>query len=137
MTLKELLNKQDRFGATNGMQLTLIQNGYAIAEMDVEDRHLNGGDVCQGGALFALGDLALAAVMNSHGQLTFGLENTISFLHSAVKGDHLIAEAKEKFDHKKIPFCQVDIRNQNGELIATISGIAYRKKAPMEFDKLM
>ena len=61
MTLKELLNKQDRFGATNGMQLTLIQNGYAIAEMDVEDRHLNGGDVCQGGALFALGDLALAA----------------------------------------------------------------------------
>ena len=76
-------------------------------------------------------------VMNSHGQLTFGLENTISFLHSAVKGDHLIAEAKEKFDHKKIPFCQVDIRNQNGELIATISGIAYRKKAPMEFDKLM
>jgi acyl-CoA thioesterase len=136
MTLKELLNKDDRFAAANGIQLTEVKEGYAKAEMTVEENHLNGGDVCQGGALFALGDLALAAVMNSHGQLTFGLENTISFLHSAVKGDHLTAEAFEKYNHKKIPFCTVDISNQRGELIATLNGVAYRKNLPMEFDKL-
>ena len=134
MTLKELLNKQDRFAAMNGIQLIEVKEGYAKAEMYVDNRHLNGGDVCQGGALFALGDLALAAVMNSHGQLTFGLENTITFLHSAIIGDHLIAEAFEKYNHKKIPFCSVEISNQNGELIATLSGIAYRKNMPIKYE---
>ena len=34
---------------------------HAIAEMTVTNEHLNGGNVCQGGALFTLADLAIGA----------------------------------------------------------------------------
>ena len=42
MTLLERLNATDRFAKTNGIQLTEIREGYAKAEMTVEERHLNG-----------------------------------------------------------------------------------------------
>ena len=80
MTLKDHLNENDRFAASCGMQLTDIKEGYAKAQMTVEERHLNGGGVCQGGALFTLGDLAVAAAVNSHKQLTFGIQNNIVYL---------------------------------------------------------
>ena len=102
MTLLERLNATDRFAKTNGIQLTEIREGYAKAEMTVEERHLNGGNVCQGGAIFTLADLAIAAVMNSHGLLTLGIENQVTYVSSALLGDHLIAEAVETVNHKKI-----------------------------------
>lgn len=136
MTLKELLNSGDRFAKTNGMQLTEIREGYAKAEMDVEERHLNGGGVCQGGALFTLADLAFAAVTNSHGLLTFGVQNSISYVHSAQLGDHLIAEAVETVNHQKLPYCEMTVKNQNDEVICIVTGMAYRKRAPMQYDAL-
>lgn len=137
MTLKDHLNENDRFAASCGMQLTDIKEGYAKAQMTVEERHLNGGGVCQGGALFTLGDLAVAAAVNSHRQLTFGIQNNIAFLQSAKKGDVLTAEAKEVFNHPKIPFVNVEIRNQKGELIAVLTGQGYRKKDAIQFDTLI
>ena len=136
MTLKELLNNGDRFAKENGMQITEIREGYAKAEMDVEKRHLNGGGVCQGGALFTLADLAFAAVTNSHGLLTLGIQNSVSYVHSAQLGDHLTAEAIETADHKKLPFCTMTVKNQNDEVICIVTGMAYRKKAPMEYEGL-
>ena len=137
MTLKDNLNQSDRFAASCGISLTDIKEGYAVAEMTVQERHLNGGGVCQGGALFTLADLAVAAAVNSHRQLTFGIQNSISFLHSAQKGDRLKATAEEIFNHPKIPYVNVKIENQNGELIAVLTGQGYRKNAEMKFDTLI
>lgn len=137
MTLLERLNRDDRYARNNGIQLTEIREGYARAEMGVEERHLNGGNVCQGGAIFTLADLAIAAVMNSHGFLTLGIENQITFHNSGILGDRLIAEATEICDHRKIPYAKVTVTNGKGELIASATALAYRKQAPMEYDSLM
>ena len=137
MTLKEILNTNDRFAAINGVQLIEVREGYVRAEMTVTKNHLNAGGVCQGGALFTLGDLAFAALMNSRGKLTFGIDNTISFLHSAKEGDVLTAEGTETLNHHKIPYCEVKIINQEGQLICAMSGMAYRKDVPMPFEGLM
>lgn len=138
MTLKDLLNRNDRFAAANGIQLTEIREGYARAEMTVSRNHLNGGNVCQGGALFTLADLAFAAVTNSHGQLSFGIQSSITFSRSAMEGDVLRAEATETINHHKIPYCEVKISNQRGELIAVFTGLAYRKSdRKMEVEGLM
>ena len=137
MTLKEILNTNDRFAAINGVQLTEVREGYVRAEMTVTKNHLNAGGVCQGGALFTLGDLAFAALMNSRGKLTFGIDNTISFLHSAKEGDVLTAEGTETLNHHKIPYCEVKIINQEGQLICAMSGMAYRKDVPMPVEGLM
>ena len=136
MTLKDFLTVGDHFAANSGCVLKEVREGYARAEMEVTDYHLNAGGVCQGGAYFTLADIALAAVMNSRGALTFGLENNIMFLHSAKVGDTLTAEAVEVYNHHKIPYVDVRITNQHGELCCVVTGLAYRKAANVQFEGL-
>jgi acyl-CoA thioesterase len=137
MTLLEKLNATDRFAQSIGAQLTEVREGYAKAELTVEERHLNGAGVCQGGVMYTLADLAFAAVANCHGTLTLGISNTVTFLKSAQLGDHITAECHETFDHHRLPYCDMQIRNQNGELLGCMTGLAYRVKKNFEFDSLM
>jgi acyl-CoA thioesterase len=134
-TLKEFL-KNDRFAALAGARLTEVGEGTATVAMTVTAEHLNAGGVCQGGALFTMADLGFAAVANSHGHLTFSIESTMTFHKSALLGDQLLAVATETYDHHKLPCCQVKITNQKGELVASFSGIGYRKDTPLAFDGL-
>ena len=136
MTLKDFLVQGDRFAADNGCILKEVREGYACAELIVTSHHLNAGGVCQGGAFFTLADIALAAVMNSRGALTFGIENNIVFLKSAKEGDTLIAEATEIFNHHKIPYVEVRVTNQNGDLCCVLTGLAYRKAVDLNVDGL-
>ena len=137
MTLLENLNKNDRFAHSIGAQLTEISEGYAKAELTVEERHLNGANVCQGGVIYTLADLAFAGVGNCHGILTLGISNTITFLKSAQLGDHITAECTETLDHHKLPYCDIKVTNQHGELLAAMTGLAYRMKRDFPFDSLM
>ena len=136
MTLKDFLSQGDRFAANTGCILKEVREGYARAELIVTPDHLNAGGVCQGGVYFTLADIALAAVMNSREQLTFGIENNIVFLKSAKVGDTLIAEAVEVFNHHKIPYVDVRITNQTGDLCSVVTGLAYRKAANLGIDGL-
>lgn len=126
MTVLERLNETDRFARSIGARLTEAGEGWARATLTVEERHLNGGGVCQGGALYTLADLAFAAVANSRGRLTLGIQNSISFLRSAQLGDQLTAECREVQDHHRLPYCEVRVTNQRGELLAAMTGLAYR-----------
>lgn len=137
MKLIDFLNTNDCFANTSGCRLVEIRNGYAKAIMVVGKNHLNAGGVCQGGALFTLADLALAAVMNSRGRLTFGIQNNIMYLQSAKLGDVLIAEAREIYDHHKIPSVEVHISTEDGKLLCVVTGMAYRKDKDMPVEGLM
>ena len=137
MTLLETLNKNDHFAQSIGARLTELREGYAKAELTVEDRHLNAAGVCQGGVMYTLADLTFAAVANCHGTLSLGFNNIITFLKSAQQGDHITAECSELYDHHRLPYCEMKIRNQRGELLAVMTGIAYRMKRDFPFDELM
>ncbi len=126
--IQTFLNRGDIFAAQAGAQLTDVREGYARAEMTVTASHLNAGGVCQGGAIFTLADLALAAVMNGHGLLTFSLQTNIAFLHSAHEGDTLVAEAVETLNHTKVPYVEVKVHNQDGQLVSAFTAIAYRTR---------
>ncbi len=127
MDIQELLNRTDRFAAQAGCKITEVDAQHAVAEMTVTAEHLNGGQVCQGGALFTLADLAIAALMNHQGQLTFGISNSIMFVSSAKEGDVLRAEATQVCDHPKIPSVEVRVTNQDNRLICHVTGMGYRK----------
>lgn len=128
MNIKELLNQKDRFAANAGCSITEVDTTHAVAEMRVTKEHLNGGNVCQGGALFTLADLAIAALMNSQRRLTFGINSSIMFVSSAREGDVLQAEAISVADHHKIPAVEVRVTNQEGRLICHVTGMGYRKE---------
>ena len=127
MNIQELLNRTDRFAANAGCQITEVDAQHAVAVMTVTNGHLNGGNVCQGGALFTLADLAIAALMNYNGQLTFGIHNSIMFVSSAREGDVLTAEVVNVSDHHKIPSVEARVTNQDGRLICHVTGMGYRK----------
>lgn len=127
MNIQELLNRTDRFAANAGCKITEVDTEHAVAEMVVTTAHLNGANVCQGGALFTLADLAIAALMNANGQLTVGISNSIMFVSSAKEGDLLRAEAISVCDHHKIPSVEVRVTNQEGRLICHVTGLGYRK----------
>ena len=129
MNIQKLLNRTDRFAANAGCQITEVDTEHAIAEMVVTNAHLNGANVCQGGALFTLADLAIAALMNARGQLTVGINNSIMFVSSAREGDVLRAEAVGICDHHKIPAVEVRVTNQDGRLICHVMGMGYRKNS--------
>lgn len=137
MNLLERLNTSDRFANGIGAQLVEIREGYARAELTVEEKHLNGANVCQGGVMYTLADLAFAGVCNCHGTLTLGVNNSITFLKSGLLGEKIIAEAVEVLDHHKLPYCEIKVRNEQGELLAVMTGLGYRLKKDFEFDSLM
>lgn len=131
MNIKDLLNRTDRFAANAGCRIIEVDEQHAVAEMTVTAEHLNGGNVCQGGALFTLADLAIAALLNQGGQLTVGINNNITFVTSAKEGDVLRAEAVHVCDHHKIPSVEARVTNQDGKLICQVTGMGYRKTAAL------
>lgn len=70
MTAQEFF-KNDLFATNAGVELIEIREGYSKAKLEIKPEHLNAGQRTQGGAIFTLADLALAAAANSHGTLAF------------------------------------------------------------------
>ena len=134
MTIQDFL-QGDKFALLAGVTLLDVGNGYAKARMEVKPEHLNGGGVCQGGALFTLADLAFAAATNSHAKLTFSIDSSIHFFRSVSSG-MLYAEAHEVFNHKRLANCEVRITTESGELVATFNGTGYRKDTPLPFEPI-
>lgn len=125
--------KNDHFAVRSGVELLEIKPGYAKARMLVTPEHLNGGGVFQGGALFTLADLAFAAAANSHKKLTLSVNANISFLRS-VKEGYVYADAAELFNHRRIPFIEVRLTNEEGELIGIMTSSGYRKDIELPID---
>ena len=130
MTPQEFF-KKDCFADKAGVELIEIKEGYSKARLVITETHLNAGNRTQGGALFTLADLALAA--NSHGTLAFSLSSNITFLRSSGPGDILYAEARERYIGRTTGHYQIDITNQNGELVATFESSIFRKGDALPF----
>jgi acyl-CoA thioesterase len=130
-TIREFL-QEDKFALLAGVELLEVGNGYAKARMEIKPVHLNGGGVCQGGAIFTLADLAFAAATNSHARLTFSITSSVHFFHSESKG-FLYAEACEVFSHQRLSNCEVRITSETGRLVATFCGTGYRKDTVLPF----
>ena len=81
MTPQEFF-KKDLFAENAGVVLLEVREGYSKAKLEIKPEHLNAGARTQGGAIFTLADLALAAAANSHGTLAFSLSSSITFLRA-------------------------------------------------------
>ena len=61
MTPQEFF-KKDLFAEQTGVELLEVREGYSKARLVITENHLNAGHRTQGGAIFTLADLALAAI---------------------------------------------------------------------------
>jgi acyl-CoA thioesterase len=119
--------KNDQFAKYIGIKLLEVRNGYAVTELKLNENHLNGINLVQGGVIFTLADYAFAAASNSGGSMTVGINVNISYFKTPV-GKTIRAEAKEICVQKRICAYQVDISDEDGSLVACFSGMGYRKQ---------
>lgn len=127
MDIKELM-KKDAFAAEAGIVLEEVTPGYAVATLTIGKKHLNAYGVAQGGAIFTLADLALAAAVNAHGILAFSMQSDIRYLESAFEGDLLTATARETLLRKRIAQYHISVKKQDGTEVALFDAICYRKQ---------
>ena len=123
--LEEIL-RNDRFANHIDIRLVSIGKGEAIAEMTVAEKHLNGVNTIQGGALFTLADFAFAAASNSHGRIAVASNASISFFKGISTGK-LTARAKEYSSGKTLATYNVEISDDNENKIALFVGTAFMK----------
>jgi acyl-CoA thioesterase len=119
----------DRFARHAGIELVAVSPGHATARLGVQPHHLNGLGGVQGGAIFTLADFAFAAAANSHGPLAVAVNVSITFMKGVTAGT-LTAEARELALNPKLGTYSVEVRTEEGQLVAVFQGLAYRKTQP-------
>ena len=119
--LSELFGvSEDKLGA---MAHLGIHNAYASDDgfcvtLDVQEQHLNVFGTVHGGIQFALCDQAVSACVTYHKRSATGLDGSIHHYRPAHLGDTLTATVRERKTGRTTGVYFVELKNQNGKLIA-------------------
>jgi acyl-CoA thioesterase len=112
---------EDRFATALGVRVVSADVGYAVAEILVEEHHLNDRRIAHGGVLFALADIALSVASNPPGDVALVPSATVYFLRPATLGSRLTAEARVEHRGRTLSLYSVSITSE-GKLIARLEG---------------
>jgi len=118
--------KNDKFAERANIELLSVSPGAARAKMTLQPHHWNGYGTVQGGAIFTLADFAFAAASNSHGTVAVAINVSITFMKAGQTGT-LWAEAREISRNHKLGSYTVEVKDDQGELVALFQGLVYRK----------
>ena len=118
--------RNDQFAARANIELMSVGPGTARAKMILRRHHLNGYGTVQGGAIFTLADFAFAAASNAHGTVAVAVNVSITFMKAGTTGT-LWAEAREVARNFKLGSYTVEVKDDQGDLVALFQGLAYRK----------
>lgn len=125
-TIREKIDS-DRFAKFMGIRILDLKRGYSKLDMTITDDMINFHDMAHGGAIFALTDAAFAAAGNSHGQVSVALCMNINYRSPAKSGMRLIAECFEESLGRRTALYRIEVRSEDGMLIALSQGTVYRK----------
>ena len=116
---------------TTGIEIVEARPGYAKVTLDVDARHMNAGGRVMGAVYYTMADFAFAVANNYDMEegMTVTLTSQINFLDAA-RGRTLTAEAHVIRDGRNTTFYRVDVTDELGTQIATVSsnGFRIRKK---------
>ena len=113
---------RDRATKAMGIGIDIPEAGTAVARMTVREDMVNGLDVMHGGLTFALADTAFAFACNAYNEQSFAAAAHIDFLRPAHLGDELVATATEDHRGRRSGYYSVQVRNQQGDLVALFRG---------------
>ena len=126
--------EKEPFAKAKKIKLVELKLGYAAVEMKYDPDHMNNiYDRAHGGALFALIDEAFETAGQTDGTIAVALNVNVTYVSSPEPGVKLRAEAKQNSQTKKTASYDIKVSDQNGNLIATFSALAYRTAKPIPF----
>jgi acyl-CoA thioesterase len=116
------------------MKLVELELGYSAIEMIYDPDNMNNiYDRAHGGALFALIDEAFETAGQTDGTIAVALNVNVTYVSSPEPGVKLRAESKQNSQTKKTASYDIKVTDQNGNLIAICSALAYRTGKPIPF----
>ncbi len=121
------MSERDQFARHLGIELLELRPGYSRVGLLLEPYMVNGLGLAHGAVIFAVADFAFAAACNSYGTVAVALSMDVHFLASPEPGNQLIAEAHEVHLGRRTGLYRLTVRDENGNLIADLHGMAYRK----------
>jgi len=114
-----------------GMRIESIAPGSAVLEMEVQDYMVNGHGICHGGYIFLLADSTFAFACNTRNRVTVAQGARIDFLRPALAGDRLRAEARALSQGSRTGVFDVEVRREDGKLIASFRGNSFSSEQPL------
>jgi acyl-CoA thioesterase len=120
--------ERDKFAKSIGVQVIEALPERAVCKLDINENHLNGLELVNGGVLFTIADYAMAVAANANGSSTVTLNSSIDFIKSASKGT-IVAVATLVKAGRTISRYRVEVRlEENSELLAVLSATSFTIK---------
>jgi len=129
--LLERLMARDAFARHLGLELIEAGEGTATVAMRVRQEHINFWDSCHGGAIFSLADTALGLACNSYGSVAALIDSHMTFSVAVKAGERLVARAEEVSRTRKLGVYRMEVRREDGALVASLTGTVYRTGKPL------
>lgn len=103
-----------------------MESGEIQLIVDLQHKHMNGGMVTHGGMVMTLLDMAMALAGrrgDPQQRVCVTVEMKSNFLRPAgVQGNRLLAQGTLRHNTRSLAFCDGELRDQGGALLATASG---------------
>jgi len=126
--------EKEPFAKLMHMKLVELKPGFSMVEMKYDPSKMDNLFArAHGGALFALIDQAFETACQTEGAAALALNVNVTYVSSPQAGTKLRAEAKMLSQTKKTLCYDIKVTEENGNLIATCSGLAYRSGKPLPF----
>ncbi|HET7091482.1 MAG TPA: hotdog fold thioesterase [Anaerolineae bacterium] len=121
------MSERDLLARHMGIELLELRPGYSRVGMTLKPYMVNGLGTTHGAAIFALADFAFATACNSHGRTAVALSMDVHFLSSPEPQARLQAEGVEVRCGQRTGLYRMTVTDENGNLVAELHGMAYRK----------
>ena len=105
-------NRRDAFSVSSGMQLTELREGYAKAELTIDEDSMNYMGTMHGGLLYTMADVAAGTAVVYLGQQCVTLSANTDYYRSASAGK-VIAEARVISAGKTVCRCEVEVHGED------------------------
>ena len=116
------------------IDLIELELGHSVVEMTYDPANMNNIYArAHGGALFALIDEAFETAGQTDGTIAVALNVNVTYVSSPQPGVKLRAEARRVSQTKKTAGYDIKVSDENDNLIATCSALAYRTGKPIPF----
>jgi acyl-CoA thioesterase len=126
--------ENEPFAKAMKISLVELELGFSAVEMIYDPVSMNNiYERAHGGALFALIDEAFETAAQTDGTIAVALNVNVTYVSSPEPGVRLRAEAKRVSQTKKTASYDIKVSDQNGNIIATCSALAYRTGKPIPF----
>ena len=108
-----------------GVEFLDAPTGQSQIALQLETRHLNSWNVAHGGVIMTLLDVAMAVAgrsLDANAGAGVTVEMKTSFMQPASAGGRLLAKGCAAFHSTTLAFCEGEVRDLQGRLIAKAMG---------------